>query len=146
MIKAYKVSIIYFLVFSLLLLLSGIMIFEHKIGFDSKSIINYYLGDEELFIPAKSVSGVLKIVLPHIFVFGLFSMVILHFVVFTKQKERTKILIYLTFISAFLEIFTPLMILGGFESFAYLKLFSFILFEILILYLLYLLFFSIVYE
>ena len=146
MIKAYKVSIIYFLVFSLLLLISSIMIFEHKIGFDSLSILNYYLGDEKLFIPAKSVSGVLKIVLPHIFVFGLFSMVILHFVVFTKQKEKTKILIYLTFISAFLEIFTPLMILWGFESFAYLKLLSFILFEILILYLLYLLFFSIVYE
>jgi len=146
MIKAYKVSIIYFLVFSLLLLISSVMIFEHKIGFDSQFIINYYLGDEELFIPAKSVSGVLKIVLPHIFVFGLFSMVILHFVIFTKQKEKTQILIYVTFISAFLEIFTPLMILWGFENFAYLKLFSFILFETLILYLSYLVFFSIVYE
>jgi len=148
MTKAYKGAIAYFLLFSILLLISGIMLFELKIGFSKESILHYYLGNEELFIPAKSISGVLKIVLPHIFVFGLFSMVVLHFIVFTKERDsiKTKILIYLLFLSGFLEIFTPIMILNGFESFAYLKLFSFIVFEILIFYILYILFFSIVYE
>jgi len=148
MTTAYKFAIGYFLIFSVLLLMSSVMIFEYKIGFDKVSILNYYLGNEVLFIPAKSLSGILKIVLPHIFVFGLFSMVILHFMIFTKQRDTKKIkfLIYLLFVSVFLEIFTPMMIIGGFESFAYLKLLSFVVLESLIFYILYLLFFSIIYE
>lgn len=144
--KAYKLSVSYFLLFSLLLLLSSVMIFERKIGLSTQEVLAYYLGDETLFIPAKTISGVLKLVLPHVLAFGLFSMVLLHFLVFTKQKHKTKTLTLLIFMSALLEIFSPLFIILGFESFAYLKLFSFFLFESLFLYLLWLLFFSIVYE
>ncbi|MEA2099313.1 MAG: hypothetical protein U9P72_04200 [Campylobacterota bacterium] len=146
MIEAYKEAVVYFILFSLLLLASSVVIFEHKIGFSKEGVLNYYLGNEELFIPAKSGAGIFKIILPHIFVFGLFAMVILHFVIFTKQKTKTKNLAYLLFISAFLEIFTPLLIINDFHSFAYLKLLSFFLFEILVIYILYILFFSIVYE
>lgn len=144
MIKAYKSLILYFIVFSLLLLISSIMIFQHKIGFYVDGVLRYYLGDEELFIPSKNEAGILKIILPHIFAFGLFSMVILHFVLFTKEKNRLKTLIYLLFVTAFLEIFTPFMIINGFYLFAYLKLISLFLFEVLILYILYILFFSII--
>ncbi len=148
MTKAYKGAILYFLLFSTLLLISSILLFEYKIGFSIEEVSRYYLGDEELFIPTKTVSGILKITLPHIFVFGLFSMVVLHFIVFTsyREKKNTTILVYLLFISSFFELFSPIIIILGFESFAYLKLFSFFVFECLIIYILYLLFFSIVYE
>ena len=142
--ETYKSLILYFVVFSFLLLASSIVIFQHKIGFSVDGVLRYYLGDEKLFIPSKNEAGILKIILPHIFAFGLFSMVILHFVLFTKQKNRLKTLIYLLFVTAFLEIFTPFMIINGFYLFAYLKLISLFLFEVLILYILYILFFSII--
>lgn len=146
--KAYKLSIIYYLVFSLLLIISAVMLFEYKIGFTYQGVLNYYLGSEEQFIPAKSTSGVLKIVLPHIFSFGLISMVLLHFLVFTKlrYKKSTLTLIYLTFFSAVLEIFTPMLILNGFEFAALLKLLSFFVFLALILYVSWLLFYSIIHD
>jgi len=146
--KAYKLSILYYLLFSLLLITSAVMLFEHKIGFSVNQVLEYYIGSEEKFIPAKSAKGILKLVLPHIFVFGLFIMVLLHFLVFTRlrYKKSTLTLIYLTFITALLEIFTPFMIISGFSFFAYIKLFSFFAFLSLILYIFWLLFRSIVYE
>jgi len=146
--KAYKYSILYFLVFSILLLLSSILLFNEKIGFSQSDIIEYYLGNENMFIVAKSISGVLKIVLPHIFAFGLFCMVVLHFVVFTKvaKSKYMKLFIYGLFTLTILEIFTPLLIINGFEIFAYLKLLSFFLFEFLVLYILWILFKSIIFE
>jgi hypothetical protein len=118
------------------------MLFWHKIGFNYLSVLEYYIGNEEKFIPAQSAAGILKMVLPHIFVFGLFTMVLLHFLVFTdlKVKKAFLILIYITFITALLEIFAPFMIINGFEFFAYIKLFSFFSFLALILFILWLLF------
>ena len=148
MTNAYKYSIIYFLAFSLLLMFSGAMLFEHKIGFSVQEVSNYYLGSEEKFINPKTGSGILKTILPHIFAFGLFIMVILHFLVFTKKRDSksVKLLIFLTFISALLELAFPFGIINGMEFFAYLKLLSFGVFELLILYSSWLLFRSIVYE
>jgi len=148
MTQAYKLSLLYFLLFSLLLLVSGALLFEHKIGFNLASISSYYLGNEESFAPAKTLSGVLKIILPHIFAFGLFLMVLLHFLVFTKNRgtKATRTLIYLLFSSAFLEIFSPIFILLGFEVFAVMKILSFLLLQLLTLYTIYLVFHSIVYD
>lgn len=144
--KAYKLSILYYLLFSLLLIVSAVMLFEHKIGFSFNSVVDYYIGNKDKFIPSKSVAAVLKIALAHILSFGLLSLVLLHFLVFTKHKHKkeTIFVIYLTFITALLEIFTPLMIVSGFEFFAYLKLASFFLFLVLLVYIPWLLFISIV--
>ena len=146
--KTYKFAIIYFLIFSLLLLLSSILLFEAKIGFSIQSIIEYYQGNADNFISAKSFGGILKIVLPHIFAFGLFIMVLLHFGVFTKSKNSLlfKIIIYSSFILGFVEIFSPLLIIQGFVIFAYIKMFAFIFFELLMLFLFWVLFKSIVYD
>lgn len=146
MTKAYKYAIVYFLLFSLLLVISGIMLFEHKIGFSIQGVSEYYLGSEEKFIVAKSSAGVLKIVLPHIFAFALFSMVLLHFLIFTKHRDtaHSKALIYLLFSSAALEIFSPFMILLGAEFFVFIKIASFVLFESLVIYIAWLLLNSII--
>lgn len=140
--QAYKLSIFYYILFSLLLILSAVMLFEHKIGFSYNSVLDYYIGNEDKFIPAQSAAGILKIVLPHIFVFGLFAMVLLHFLVFTDLKSRRVflILIYVTFITALLEIFTPFMIISGWSFFVYIKILSFFTFLSLTLFTLWLLF------
>ena len=146
--KAYKLSLLYYLAFSALLVVSAVMLFELKIGFSIESILQYYIGNEEKFISAKSSGAILKVVLPHIYVFGLLSMVLLHFLVFTKHRFKTStlVIIWTTFISGLLEVFTPFAIINGLEFFAYLKLLSFVIFLGLILYLIYLLFHSIVYD
>jgi len=145
--KAYKLSIFYYLLFSLLLVISAVMLFEHKIGFSFNSILEYYVGNEEKFIPAKSLTGILKIILPHIFVFGLLAMVLLHFLVFTEHryKKATSVLIYLTFITVLIEMFIPFLIVSGFEFFVYIKLLSFVLFLMLVLYISWLLLYSMIF-
>jgi len=143
--QAYKYAILYYLVFSLLLLVSSISLFEIKIGFSYSEVLKYYLGNEESFMMAKTAVGLLKIILPHIFGFALFVMVILHFVMFTKTDKRRVMpyLIRASFLSAFIELFSPFFILNGFEFFGYLKLLSFVVFEILLLYLFWILYSSI---
>jgi len=143
--KAYKYSIFYFLLFSLLLLGSSLLLFDDKIGLSSTAIRAYYLGDEANVIFAKSWETILKIILPHIFAFGLFFMVVLHFLLFTKHKD-TQLFLYLSyaiFFVGFLELFSPYMILAGFEAFAFVKLIAFVLLELLLLYTFYLLLVSI---
>ena len=146
--KAYKYSILYFLLFSLLLLASSIFLFEEKIGFSYREVINYYLGNEVLFQSSKTITGLLKVLLPHILGFGLFIMVVLHFLVFTNYNKSKKIYIIIlaTFISGFFELFSSFFILYGFEFFAYIKLISFVVFESLLLYIFWILSSSIFYE
>ena len=146
--KTYKLSIIYFVVFTILLLVSANILFIYKIGFSIDSILSYYIGDSERYIEAKSISGILKLTLPHIFSFALLAMVLLHFMVFTKQRHntKTKLLVYTINISAFFEIFSAFLIIWHIEFFAYIKIFSLFVFEISIFYLLYMLVYSIIYK
>lgn len=143
--KAYRYSILYFLLFSLLLLVSSIMIFEDKMGFSYQGVLAYYQGNEAKFIVAKSLGGLLKVILPHIFSFGLFIMIILHFLIFTQisKAKHFHTLIVVTFFVSFLEIISPFFIINGIDFFAFVKLISFVLLEILIIYIFYLLFRSI---
>lgn len=146
--KAYKYSIIYFLAFSMLLLMSSILLFQDKIGFSIQSILSYYRGNEYKFISVKTESSLFEIILPHIFAFGLFLMVILHFFIFTeyKNQKQIKFLIYFVFIMAALELSSPFFIINGVCFFAYIKIFSFVGFQLSLLYLFLLLFISIVYD
>jgi len=146
--RAYKTAIVYFLLFTLLLLFSGILIFIDKIGFSYNDVIHYYLGNSKEFIVAKTFTGVIKTILPHIFAFGLFIMVLIHFIIFTKQrnKKETSLVIYLIFTSALVEISSPFMLLLGFKIFAYIKIFSFFIFYFLIVYLFFILLKSIIYD
>jgi hypothetical protein len=122
------------------------MIFESKIGFEAAGAISYYLGDEESFVIAKSNAGVLKLILPHIFAFGLLSMVVIHFLIFTKYKNNklTKYIIYLILVSQFFEIFTPFLVINISSSFIYLKFISFFIYLTLIPLVLFIIFNSIV--
>ena len=146
--KAYKYAISYFLPFTLLLLISGALIFADKIGFLYESIQHYYLGSEAAFPSAKTFNGLLKIVVPHIFAFGLFIMVILHFLIFTNKRDTKEVqfIIYSSFFTAFLELFSPFFIILGLDFLIFIKLMSYFLFNFIILYTLFILFKSIIYD
>ena len=146
--KAYKYAISWFLLFSILLLISGAAIFAQKLGFSYMSIHNYYLGNDATFTVAKTFNGLLKIVLPHIFAFGLFVMVILHFMIFTKKRDTKEMqyIIYLSFLAAFLELFSPFFIILGLDFFIYFKIIAYFLFNFIILYTMFILIKSIIYN
>ncbi|MBN2816564.1 MAG: hypothetical protein JXQ67_07755 [Campylobacterales bacterium] len=144
MTKVYKVSIFYFLLFTLALLATAIALFSLKIGFSKADVLHYYLGDAEHFIVAKTALGILKIILPHIFAFGLFMMVLLHFLVFTEYRnsKQLRYTIYTAYITVAAELFSPFFILAGIEFFAYVKIAAFFLMSFIQVYLSYLLFHS----
>ncbi|MDF1876693.1 hypothetical protein JHD47_02560 [Sulfurimonas sp. SAG-AH-194-L11] len=143
--QAYRYAVLYFLLFSLLLLGSSLLLFEDKIGLSVSGVLEYYLGNEDKFLVEKSWLTIVKIILPHIFAFGLFFMVVLHFLLFTKHRTSKQFikLSYAIFFVGFLELFSPYFIIMGLDFFAYLKLISFILLELLVLYTLWLLLASI---
>lgn len=120
--RAYRFLVLSFLLFGLLLLLSGAMIFARKIGFGAEAISAYYLGSTAAFTEPKSPVGVLKIILGHLFAFGLFWFVVLHFLRFTRFYERALWLIAALFCVSMLELFAPFLILQFGALFAYVKL------------------------
>jgi len=134
--QAYKYAVFYFLAFSLLLLGSSLLLFNDKIGLSAGAVLEYYLGNEDKFLVEKSWSTILKIILPHIFAFGLFFMVVLHFLLFTQHRASKLFmrLSYAIFFMGFLEMFSPYFIIMGLEFFAYVKLLSFVSLQLLLLY------------
>lgn len=119
--SAYKGVVFYFLPFIWLLLISALALYAQKIGFTPQAVLDYYT--------PKTLGGVLKVNLPHIFVFGLLSMVMLHFVVFTQHQKQLKLLNFIIYISGFMELFSPVGIIFGVEFFSYVKLISFFVFN-----------------
>lgn len=119
--NAYKGAILYFLIFAWLLLLSAFLLYSKKVGFIPMGVLEYY--------SQKTFSTLLKINLPHIFVFGLISMVMLHFLVFTKHKHKIPFLAFVVFVSAFFELASPFAIASGIEFFSYIKIVSFAIFN-----------------
>ena len=134
--NTYRIAIIYFCLFALMLLGSSIALFSTKMAFALESINSYYAGDEAHFIAPKSLEGLLETITPHTFAMALFVMVLTHFVLFIKkQKNATTItLVILLYIALFIEIFSPLMIRQGYTLFTLLKLVSYSVVELLSLY------------
>ncbi|MEN8147614.1 MAG: hypothetical protein ABFR02_08340 [Campylobacterota bacterium] len=140
--QSYRLSIAYFTLFGLLLLASGMVLFFSKIGFSYEAVQSYYLGDKALFINPKSSYGLLEVALPHLGAMGLFIMVTGHFFLFSTKHHKhhvIKIVIGL-FTVALFDIFSGFLIVEGWTIFIWVKLLSFILLQLLGLYLLWSLF------
>ncbi len=134
----HRYVIVYFALFGVLLLASGLWLFGMKAGFGVETIAEYYLGNEALLKPPKSREGLLEIAVPHLGGMGLFIMVSAHFVLFTSQRSR-RLMVWvaaLCFIGALLAIASPFAIIAGWGVFAGVKLAAMVLFQITGLFLL----------
>lgn len=142
MTNIYKLIIVYFIFFGLLLLGSSIALFITKMGMEPQGVLNYYAGNETLFIPSKSIEGMLEILWRHVGSIGLFIMVVGHFFLFgSKQDKKFTLYAVITlFIATLINLFSPFGIQNGFYVFALLKLLSILLFTLVWLMLFYLLF------
>lgn len=132
----YRIAILYFCLFSLLLLGSSVALFSTKIGLSADAVSTYYQGSDALLIPAKSFEGLLEIITPHTFSMALFVMVLTHFILFIKKDKtpNTITLIIVLYTALFIEIFSPLGIIYHLPFFNLLKWGSYFILEAISLY------------
>lgn len=122
--------VIIFLLLTLLHIISGVLLFTYKIGYSFETVSNYYLGNEEQFIMAKSLYGLLETTIPHLVAQVSIAFIVAHFLLFIKEPTPYKLLWgYSIIIFAFLDIVSPYLVLMFGEIFVWLKIFSFICFE-----------------
>ncbi len=133
MMNIYRYAIVYFTLFGVLLLCSGIWLLGMKAGFSLEALTQYYLGSDVMMTRAKSNTGLLEVAVPHMGAIGLFIMVTSHFILFTPQRERRRMmwLMALWFLSALGNVFAPFVVIAGFDAFVGVKLMAFFLFQFL---------------
>jgi len=78
----YYLPLKYFLIMTLLLLISGLWMFGIRTQFNIEGISSYY--------SLKSFYGTLETVTPHLFGMGLIIFIITHFFAITKNREANK--------------------------------------------------------
>lgn len=146
--KLFTVLMSVALVLISLQLLSGVWLFIEKFGLIPSEVILYFLGDEENFIMPKSMEGLLETAVPHFLAISTTIFVYAHFLLFTNIISQNKkyLLIISLFITAILDIFSPLGIIYGFEFFAWIKILAFWSFELLMGLLLFILFQALFYK
>lgn len=130
-----KLIIIFTTIFFLFLWITNIMFFL-KIGFSIEGIVDYYRGNEETFRPAKSYFGLLEEAHFHFFSMAIILVTLNHLILFTDIKPVYKYLVIVaSYSSAFFDIISGWLVRFVSPGFAYLKLGSFIVLQVSLLYL-----------
>ena len=124
-----KIIVIFTTIFFLFLWLTNILLYM-QIGFSYNGIVAYYLGNEEIFRPAKSYIGLLEEAHFHFFSMAILLITLTHLMLFTSLSSGWKLtLIVVSFTSSLLEIISSWLIRYISPIFAYLKLGSFIVMQ-----------------
>lgn len=98
-----------------------------QIGFSYESVVQYYLGSEEDFRPARSYLGMLEEAHFHFFAMAIILVTLNHLILFTKISNFWKlVLILLSYLSALGDIAGGWLIRYVSPEFAYLKIASLI--------------------
>jgi len=114
-------------------LASGIWLFIEKFGLAPSQVYLYFAGDAKNFIPTKSIEGLLETAVPHFLAISASIFVYAHFLLFTDVISQNKkhLLISALFLSAIIDIFSPLGMIYKYELFAWFKILAFWSFELL---------------
>lgn len=107
--------------------LTSILMFQHKLGFSYASVVRYYLGDPNLFMPARSFIGLLEVSHFHLFAMGMFFIVFSHLIWQTPYRVGFKTAVNrLLALSLLLDVISGWLICYVAAPFAWLKIGSFI--------------------
>ena len=102
-----------------------------QIGFSYDSVVEYYLGSEQDFRPARSYLGMLEEAHFHFFAMAIILVTLNHLILFTKISNFWKmVLILSSFVSAFGDIAGGWLIRYVSPEFAYLKIASLIVLQV----------------
>ena len=123
--------VLMFLGYIALLWLSNGMMYFHHMDLTPDSVIAYYLGSEEQFIPPRSYQGMLEVSHFHLFSMGMLIVTLTHLMLMTDFSIRLKIwLSGLTYISALADEAGGWLVRFVNPMFAYFKIAAFLLLEL----------------
>jgi hypothetical protein len=106
------------------------LLYFSKMGLTAASVVEYYLGAEERFLPARSYQGLLEVSHFHLFAMGMLLLVLTHLMLFVPLGHRAKAwLIALPFLSAALDEGAGWLVRYAGPGFAYLKIAGFLLLQ-----------------
>lgn len=130
-----KLIVLFTVIFFVFLWLTNILLYL-KVGLSFESVVEYYRGSEENFRPPKSYLGLLEEAHFHFFSIAIILVTLNHLILFTNIKSFNKLLIIIiSYMSAFFDIISGWLIRFVHPGFAYLKISSFLIFQISLLFL-----------
>lgn len=133
-----KLIVLFFLFFVVAFTLTMSLLFFNKMGLSYESIVTYYLGSEEKYIPARTYQGLLEISHYHLFAMAILMMTLTHLLLFVPMSLGLKaFFVVVAFSSAFLNEASSWLIRFVNPNFAYLKIVSFVVLNFTILLLVY---------
>ncbi|RIZ65998.1 MAG: hypothetical protein D0531_06790 [Methylococcales bacterium] len=122
--------VLMFLGYIVLLWLSNGLMYFHHMTLMPDSVISYYLGSEENFIPPRSYQGMLEVSHFHLFAMGMLIVTLTHLMLMTDVPVRLKIwLNSLIYISALADEAGGWLVRFVNPNFAYFKIAAFIVLE-----------------
>ena len=126
--------VLMFLAYMFLQWISNGMMYFHRMDLTFDSVVTYYCGNEEQFIPAKSYDGMLEVLHFHLFSMGMLAVTLTHLMLMTDFSTHLKIwLSCLTFFSALAEELAGWFVRFVHPQFAYFKIAMFLLLELSLL-------------
>jgi hypothetical protein len=85
-----RTLLIFFCLYFMLHWLTGIFMFQDKLGFSYATVVRYFLGDPDLFMNPRSFAGLLEVSHFHLFAMGFFFVVFTHLLPFTRLNNNTR--------------------------------------------------------
>lgn len=138
-----QIILVFTLIYITILWVTNMLLYVEKIGFTYASVVKYYLGAEEEFKNPVSYRGLLEVTHFHLFAFAMVLLLMNHLTVFTGLSQSMKLsLIILSFLSSLGDIGAGWLIRYVSPSFAYIKIGSFIVFQVTFLLLVFFSFFA----
>jgi len=137
--------VLMFLGYIVLLWVSNGMMYFHHMDLTPKSVIAYYLGSEEQFTAPRSYQGMLEVAHFHLFSMGILVVTLTHLMLMTDFAIRLKIwLSGLTYISALADEAGGWLVRFIHPLFAYFKIAAFLMLELSLAALLFVVIFSLI--
>jgi hypothetical protein len=110
--------------------ITNTLLYFEKMSLTYASVVDYYLGSEARFLPARSYQGLLEVSHFHLFAMGMLLMVLTHLMLFVPLANRTKLwLIVVPFLAAALDEAAGWLVRFAHPLFAYAKIAGFLLLQ-----------------
>ena len=110
--------------------LTNTLLYFQKMSLSYASVVDYYLGNEERFLTARSYQGLLEVSHFHLFAMGMLLLVLTHLMLFVPLRPKTKAwLIAVPFLSGFLDEGAGWLVRFVHPGFAYAKIAGFLLLQ-----------------
>lgn len=123
-----------FNLFVLCLWVTNLLLYVQNMGWGAQTGIEFFLGNEDKFLPPRSYQGLLEVTHFHLFTDGAILLILTHVAIYTPLRRMLKIVLIATaFGSSFLDIFTGWLIRYIHANFIYVKLMAFWSFQTSIL-------------